>query len=113
MIFTGDKAYVQMNGDWQAMPFSAQQQIDMANASKARAQQTPHTCEKLPDQPINGEATSQYLMHTTANGNAIEARLWISNKTGLPLKSEVHLGDGTVMTDDFRYDNVQAPPGVK
>jgi hypothetical protein len=29
------------------------------------------------------------------------------------LKSEAHLSNGTILADDFRYSNVEAPPGVK
>ena len=69
--------------------------------------------QKLASEPINGEAVSLLAAHSEANGKASDSRIWISNKTGLPLKSEVHLSSGTVVTDDFRYGNIEAPPGVK
>jgi hypothetical protein len=37
MIFTGDKAYTQINGAWKSMTYSAQERIDIINAAKARA----------------------------------------------------------------------------
>jgi hypothetical protein len=113
MIFTNDKAYMQMEGEWHAVPFSAQQQIDLLTEARTRAQQTPHTCQKIANQPINGEAASVYVMQTTTNGKQVSARIWIADKSGLPLKSEIHLDDGTAVMDDFRYSNIVAPPGAK
>jgi hypothetical protein len=113
MIFTGDKAYMQMQGEWHAIPFSAQQQIDLLTQARTQSQQMPHTCQKIANQPINGEAASAYVMQTNANGKQVSARVWIADKSGLPLKSEVHLDDGTAVMDDFRYGNIVAPPGAK
>lgn len=113
MIFTADKIYAQEGGSWQSMPYSVQQQIDTITAATAREVQTPHTCQKLASSPIGGEAASLLVMHVETSGKVEDARVWISDKTGLPLKSEVHLANGTVFTDEFRYDNIQAPPGAK
>jgi hypothetical protein len=112
MIFTADKAYTQMNGAWSSIAFSAQQQIDTINAAKKRGEQEKRTCQKSDGGAINGEATSLFTMNNQGNGGVSEARLWISDKTGLPLKSEVHLKNGTVVTDDFRYGDIKAPPDV-
>jgi hypothetical protein len=113
MIFLADKAYVQTNGGWRSMPYSPQEQIDRVNAASKRVEQTTHSCEKLGSEPINGEPVSLLIMHSEVNGKTSETRFWISEKTGLPLKSEAHLSNGTVLADDFRYSNVEAPPGVK
>jgi len=113
MIFTNDKAYTLINGAWNSMAYSAQQQIDVVNAASKRAEQTAHTCRKQGGELINGEAASLLIMHSEPNGKASDARFWISDKTGLPLKSEIHLASGTVVTDDLRYDNIEVPPGAK
>jgi hypothetical protein len=113
MVFKDDKAYTQMHGAWQTIPFSAQQQIDSINASREHSEKTSHTCEKLTGQTVNGEASSLYVVHTNANGKISDARVWISDTSGLPLKSEIHLDGGTTITDEFRYGDIQAPPGVK
>jgi hypothetical protein len=113
MILTATTAYSQIDGAWHAVPFSAQQQIDMITAATQRTQQTPHTCQKVGNQQINGEAASLLIMRTEANGKVTEARMWISDRTSLPLRSEIHLDNGTVVTDDFRYDNIAPPPDVK
>jgi hypothetical protein len=113
MIFMNDKAYTQMNGAWSSVAYSAQQQIDTVAAASKRAEQTAHTCEKRGGEAINGEAASLLIMHSEATGKVSDARVWIADGTGLPLKSEIHLANGTVVTDDFRYGNIEAPPGVK
>jgi hypothetical protein len=112
-IFTDDKAYVQVDGVWRSMAFPAQEQIDTINAAAKRAEQTTHTCQKLAGEPINGEAASLLVMHSEVNGKASDVREWISDKTGLPLKYEVHLSGGMVLTDEFRYGAIKAPLGVK
>ena len=112
MIFTADKAYTQIDGAWHAIAYSAQQQVDTIKAAKIRTEQTAHTCRKLDSQPIGGEAASLYVVQSDMNGAVSEARVWISDKTGFLLKSEDHLKNGTVVTDEFRYGNIAAPSGV-
>jgi hypothetical protein len=113
MIVTGGTVYAEINGAWRSSPFSPQEQIDVINQGRQRAAQTPHTCRKVEGQSFNGEAASLIVMHVEGNGKAVDSQVWISDKTGLPLKSEIKFDNGTVVTDDFRYDNIQAPPGVK
>jgi hypothetical protein len=113
MIITGDKAYTQINGAWKSMAFSSQEQIDIINAAKARAAQKPRGCQKQGGQTVDGQAASLLTMHADDNGKVSDARIWIADATGLPLKSEAHLANGTVIVDTFRYDNIQPPPGVK
>ena len=112
MVFKNDKAYTLMNGAWSSMAFSAQDQLAMINTSSERAAKTA-TCQRVGSEAINGEAATVFASHDDAHGKAIDARLWLSDKTGLPLKSEVHMAGGTVLTDEFRYTNVDVPAGVK
>ena len=113
MIFLTDKVYVQINGAWRSMAFSPQRQIDMAEAASKRAEKAPHSCQKVAGDAIDGEATSLLIAHTEMDGKTSDARLWISEKTGMPLKSEVRLSSGATVTDTFRYGDIQPPPGVK
>jgi hypothetical protein len=113
LIFLGDKVYTQTNGTWRSMDFSAQQQIDMVNALNKRTEQMKHSCQKLASDPIDGEAAFLLVMHSEDDGKVSDARIWISDKTGMPLKSEIHLSSGTVVTDAFRYGDIKAPAGVQ
>jgi hypothetical protein len=112
MIFVNDKAYTQLDGAWHSMAYSAQEQINTITAANKRMDQTPHTCQKLASPPINGEAVSLFVVRSDVSGNASEARFWISDKTGLPMKSEIHLKSGSIVTDDFHYGDIKPPPGV-
>lgn len=112
-IVMDDKVYTQINGAWKVMAFSAQEQTDLINQGKARAAQTPHSCEKKGGETVNGQAASLLTVHSEKDGKVSDSRMWIADATGLPLKSEIHLANGTVIVDTFRYDNIQPPAGVK
>ena len=116
MIFTDDKAYVQMNGAWRSMDYSPKTQIDRINAVRVSANRPKQTCEKVGNETIKGDPATVLMVHTDDDGRHSDARIWISDKSGLLLKSELRIdkGDEIVMvTDDFRYDNIVAPTGVK
>ena len=113
MIFKGDKAYTLMNGAWSSMAFSMQDRIDTINAASEQAAKATYTCRKVGSEAVNGEPASVLASHGDSHGKVTDSRLWVSDKTGLPLKSEVHLAAGTVITDEFRYAHVDVPPGVK
>jgi hypothetical protein len=116
MIFTADKAYLQKDGSWRSMSYSPQAQIDRINAVKTNTEKVKQTCEKAGSETIKGEAATVLVIHTDASGKKSDARVWISEKTGLLLKSEIRLDGGNeiaIVTDDFRYDNIEAPAGVK
>jgi hypothetical protein len=111
MIFIADKSYTKVNGAWSVIPISVQDQIELINQSAKR----PHPGALLAGragESINGEPTSLVTIQE-ASGKIAEDRLWLSGKTGLPLKSEVRMHDGSSISDEFRYDNVQAPANVK
>jgi len=112
MVFKNDKAYTLIDGAWSSMPFSVKDQIEMINSSTDRAAKSS-TCQRIGSESVNGESATVFASHGEARGKATDARMWLSDKTGLPLKSEVRLANGMVMTDDFRYTNVEAPAGVK
>jgi hypothetical protein len=112
-VVMNDKVYTQINGSWKVMAFSAQERIDIVKKAQANAAQKSRTCQKQGGQTVDGQASSLVTMHSNDNGKVTDARLWMADATGLPLKSEAHLANGTVITDTFRYDNIQPPAGVK
>ena len=110
MVFAGDKAYMKVDGKWSAIPFSAKDQVDMINSSSAKGQVV--TCQKTAGETIAGEPTFLMTVHESAP-KVSDARIWIATRTGLPMRTEMKLGGGLVVSDEFRYDNIQAPAGVK
>lgn len=111
MIFAGDKAYMKVDGKWSAIPFSAKDQIDMINMAPAKREGAV-TCQKTAGETIGGEPTFLMTVHESAP-KVSDARIWIATRTGLPMREEVKLGGGLLVSDEFRYDNIQAPAGVK
>jgi hypothetical protein len=112
-VVMNDKVYMQVSGSWKSMAFSAQEQIDIVKKAEANAAQRQRTCQKQGSETVDGQAASLLTMHSDDKGKVTDARLWIADATGLPLKSEAHLADGTVIVDTFHYDNIQPPAGVK
>ncbi len=110
-IITGTKMYVQVNGEaWQSMPYTAQDTIDQINKVVKEAKQT---CAKGGSESVGGVPASIFSAHVEHTGRASDNRIWISDKTGLPLKAETRLQDGTTVSQSYRYDNIQPPPGVE
>jgi hypothetical protein len=111
-IVTADKVYTQIDGAWHGTPLSAQDVLEAIKEARERGRNTPRTCQKVPGETINGEPTTLLNVHSESNGQTADAKIWISNSSGLPLKSEMRFSSGSVIYDTFRYDNVTAPPGV-
>ena len=75
------------------------------------------TCRYLRDETVNGEAASVYHSQAETKGGKSDATLWMSKRTGLPLRSESNIdtGGGDKMHLAIRYDytDVRPPAGVK
>jgi hypothetical protein len=74
-------------------------------------------CRYLRDETVDGEAAAVYHVRSENEGVKSQAVLWISKRTGLPLRSEndIDTGDKDKMHLAIRYDyaNVQPPAGVR
>jgi hypothetical protein len=71
------------------------------------------TCQQSADETLDGQAVAVYAVHLVSKDRVNDNRLWISKSSGLPLKTESHLQSGTSVLQTLKYDNVQAPAGVK
>lgn len=110
VIATGSKMYVQVNGTWRSMAMSTQAMIDQMMATQKK---TTQTCAKAGSDTVNGEAATIYTGHSENGKTIADNRIWISDRSGLPLKLEAHFQDGLTVTQTTRYDNIQAPAGAK
>jgi outer membrane lipoprotein-sorting protein len=70
------------------------------------------TCSVGGDEPVNGQPATVYEAHIDNQGEKSDNKLWVSKATGLPVKSEARMREGTI-TQTFRYDGVEAPAGVR
>lgn len=110
MVVTGTKMYVQVNGAWQSMPYSAQEMIDRATENAKKSKQT---CRKVGAELVDGEATTIYSDHEETPRGVVDSRIWMSDSRGLPLKLETHFESGMSLSSTVRYDNIQPPAGAR
>lgn len=110
VVMTGDKMYVEMRRVWNSMPMTTKQLIDKINKTSLKDQLV---CQRTGEEAIGGASTTVYAVENQTPARASHSRIWIAKANGLPLKTEVRLGGGDVMTSLFDYDNVQVPPGAR
>jgi hypothetical protein len=114
-IYAGGAIYIQHKGKWVRSPISIQEmrKQEVENVRDAKAM----TCRYLRDETVNGEAAAVYHSQAETAGAKSDATLWVSKRTGLPLRSEnnIDTGDGDKMHMAIRYDytDVRPPAGVK
>jgi hypothetical protein len=115
MIYSGDAIYIQVKGRWKRSPLSVQGMKKQQEENLRNAQRM--TCRYLRDEAAGGEAAAVYQSSATTPAGKSSSTLWVSKRTGLPLRSETDIdtGDKDVMHMAMRYEynNVQPPPGVK
>jgi hypothetical protein len=69
----------------------------------------------LREEAITGEAAGVYIAHNKSEFGTSDERVWISKRSGLPLKDEIDLNSGGPQdyASRYVYDGVRAPDGVK
>ena len=114
-IYAGGAIYVQVQGQWKRSPMSIQgmQKQHEENVRNAKSM----TCRYLRDETVDGEAAAVYRSQAETQDAKSDSTLWISKRSGLPLRSEsdMDLGGGDKMHLAIRYDyaGVRPPAGVK
>lgn len=115
LIYASDAVYVQIKGQWRRSPMSAQnmrkQQEENVRNAKSMA------CRYLRDETVNGEAAAVYHSQGETEAGKSEATLWVSKRTGLPLRSENDIDTGAKdkvhLEIRYEYAGVRPPAGVK
>jgi hypothetical protein len=114
-IFAGGAIYLQVKGAWRRSPMSVQQMREQQEENQRNAKSM--TCRYLHDETVRGEAAAVYRAQADVEGIKSDATLWVSKRTGLPLRSENDLdtGDKTKRHLSIRYDyaDVRPPAGVR
>jgi outer membrane lipoprotein-sorting protein len=105
----GGKSYFFVQGQWHSEPASPDQMIADLTEEKKSARQT---CAAAGDEAVNGKPATVYTAHVDNQGEASDNKIWVAKDTGLPLKTEARMQEGTI-TQTFRYDGVEAPAGVR
>lgn len=112
VIYANRFTYVQVNGRWRSSPVNEQE----VKAVKARAQaDTTARCTVVRDEPVDGEAATLYRRHTTDEDTTIDSQVWVSKKTGLPLKQVIDMDAGASGKNhqSVRYDYVNVGVPLK
>jgi hypothetical protein len=105
----GGKSYFFVQGAWHSEPVTPDEMIADLTEEKNLVKQT---CSIAGDEPVDGKPATVYEAHIDNQGEKSDNKLWVSKTTGLPVKSEARMREGTI-AQTFRYDGVEAPAGVR
>ena len=114
-IYAGGAIYVKVKGAWRRSPISVQQMREQQEENQRNAKSM--NCQYLRDETVHGEAVAVYRAQSDVEGVKSDATVWVSKRTGLPLRSEddVDTGDKMKRHLSIRYDyaDVRPPAGVR
>jgi hypothetical protein len=105
-IYVAGTMYTKFGDKWSVSPVSLQEMKAMAQKNR---QTNKTTCRYLKDEPVNGEMAAVYSMHDESPKGTSDSQVWISKAKGLPLRSEVDLGDKNHVSTRYEYGNVKPP----
>jgi hypothetical protein len=115
-IFDGGTIYVQVRGKWtrSSMSLEGMRRQHEENIRNAKSM----SCRYLRDEAVDGEAAAVYSSRSETEDAKSSSTLWVSKRTGLPLKIEIDIDSGGTLGkqhNSVRYDysNVRPPAGVK
>jgi hypothetical protein len=91
-IYVGDTLYRGMASHWSRTKVTPQDRIDAGQGLGL----TTSGCRTVGNESVNGEAAIVYEMHSDVKQPKIhtDGRIWISTKSGLPLRMDGDSGDG-------------------
>jgi hypothetical protein len=112
IIQAGDALYIHVDGRWQRSPVKVQALRDQ---QEENAREGKGTCRYLRDEAVNGEAAAVYLMRSDTEVAKVDSTVWISRRSGLPLRTEMDMDVGGTAGKShkalrYEYRNVQPPP---
>lgn len=110
VLMTGEKMYLEFRRTWTTKLMTTKELVDK---TKKTALKEVLSCQRAGAEEIGGEASTIYAVDSQTPGHVGHSRVWISNASGLPLKTEVKLPGGESVTSLFDYKNVTPPPGMK
>jgi len=114
-IYAGGAIYIQVKGKWSRSPLSIEAMRKQEEENQRNVKSM--TCRYLRDETVNGEAAAVYRSQAESEATKSDSTLWVSKRTGLPLRNEsaIDIGGGDKVHLAIRYDyaNVRPPAGVK
>lgn len=115
-IFAGGTIYVQVRGKWVRSPMSLEQMRRQREENIRNAKSM--SCRYLRDEAVDGEAAAVYSSQSETEDTKSSSTLWVSKRTGLPLKIEIDIDTGGTQGKEhssvrYDYSNVRPPAGVR
>jgi hypothetical protein len=112
-INTGKARFLMVDGQWVVNRMSDQ---EMLAIEKEKAKGHNLQCRSVRDEPIAGESAALYTVHHVDGKSTSDGQIWISRRSGLPLKIELVLRLDSTHSSHFSsrmsYVDVRAPAGV-
>ena len=108
VINVAGASYAKVGGKWSPGLISLQ---EMKEGEQKSQHTNKNTCRYLKDEPVNGEMAAVYNVHTEIESpkSSSDSQVWISKAKGLPLRSEIDLGDNMHVSSRIEYGNVKPP----
>jgi len=108
LISTDSTIYIKVHGKWRVSRMTPKQwhEQEKENISDAKAIH----CEYERDEAVDGEATAVYKTHTENGDDSSESEIWVSKRSGLPLRMAIVVNGTTHKSIRIEYANIKAPP---
>lgn len=110
-IYVGDTLYNGIASHWSKTAMTPQGRIDAGQGLGLRY----YGCRTAGNESVNGEAAIVYEVHSDVKQPKIhtDSKIWISTKSGLPLRMDSDAGDGFHGSNLYTYGaSVRAPAGA-
>jgi hypothetical protein len=109
-IYTGTQRFLLTVQGWMVNPMSSEE----LQVQTQKNLSTAH-CKYIRDESVGAERTALYAFQVTNEFANAEGHLWISKRSGLPVKQEQTINSGDTPADTrhiserMSYDDVKAP----
>lgn len=105
-VFTGTRVYYQDGGKWVWGPTTPQAEVRRVEDNFRMT--VGLTCNLVGSEMIANETASIFMVHMELGDLIDTERIWISDSTQLPLKTELASPSSKVVWT-FRYQNIEPP----
>ncbi len=110
-IYVQGKIYIRANGKWMHSPATPEEVLEQAKENEERGKAS---CRFVRNELVGTESAAVYSMHREIEDSREDAQMWISRRTGLPLRDEQDLDAGGKAGKEhrstrFEYSNIRPP----
>ncbi|HEY0784116.1 MAG TPA: hypothetical protein VGE98_16785 [Thermoanaerobaculia bacterium] len=115
-ISIGSAYYLLVRGRWRSVPQASQ--VIRQEMMKDQGDAKSRSCSHVRDEAVGGEAAAVYRIQDLNEAGKVDSTLWVSRRTGLPLRQDIDLDVGGSKGKSHRsirydYTDVKPPAGVR